>query len=245
MRAAISTFFLLAVTILIFGVLILGWLGFVPRLSTWLGSDRPKDLGIVFTDQDLRSADQKRGSKMETIFASAESPKETLKYFGNITVETSLNSAEASAILNRWAKNWRYFPLSDIQVRINENDTVELSARFRRDRIGGYAETMGYDAKQVEDFFRKFGPLQTSPPIYLKGIGSVSNNQLFLDLQQLKIGRMLIPQGMYVRRMEDLAAIIQKDWLESVPGCYLQALSFKNGQVIIKGTYPAVELVAP
>jgi len=239
---AVFTFFL--IILLIPGFLVLIWLGWFPGLSAWLGMNKVQDLGITYTQQDLVNADRKRGSKMETLFISSASPKETLKYSGRVTLEGSYNSAEISAILNRWAENWCYFPLSEIQFKINEDDSVELSARFRRDRIKGYAEAMGYPPDQLEDLLKISDLFKVDLSIYLKGTGLISDREIALEIQRLKINRFSIPLGIYAKRVDDFAGALKKDWIESVPGCDLQSLVIKNKLLILKGTYPAVELVA-
>jgi len=49
------------IVIIIVIVLGLGYLGFVPRVSKMLGSDKPRDLGIRYTEADLNSIISKNG----------------------------------------------------------------------------------------------------------------------------------------------------------------------------------------
>lgn len=244
MRSIVAVFLFLAIAILIPGTLVLIWLGFVPGLSVWIGINKVKDLGITYSDQDLVVADQKRGSKAETFLISNDEPKETLNYVGKVSVNSNHNSAEVTAIFNRWAKNWRYFPLSEIQVKINENGTIEVAARLLLGRIAGYAEAMGREPKETESLLIKLNSFKVNPVIYLKGTAVVIDNELTLEIRRLEIGRLPIPLAMFGKKTEEITQIIQEDWINSVPGCILQSVGLRNSLVFIKGSYPAVELMA-
>lgn len=92
----LSRFFLLLIAIL---VSVAGLAGFVPGLSTLLGTNKPKDLGITVTLEDTTKAQEKSGVIL------VELPKDTPaanSYIleGQRTASFTFDSKEGTAIIN-------------------------------------------------------------------------------------------------------------------------------------------------
>ena len=74
--------------IVVGAVLLLGYLGFIPGLSTIFGSDKPRDLGVKYTYADYVSAAQKNKVKIAVV-DSAFACKLSLKWGGSDQVNNS------------------------------------------------------------------------------------------------------------------------------------------------------------
>lgn len=68
---ALATIFCL---IIIFPIVLLGWLGFVPGLSGMMGSSKPKDLGVHYTPDDYTSYEQKTSFTLKEYSLAPVSP---------------------------------------------------------------------------------------------------------------------------------------------------------------------------
>src|SRR3989338_10927420 len=77
-------------------IFILGYLGFVPGLSAVFGSNKPKNLGIKYTDDDKITADEKLQVKYGQLSANATEKGLVLK--GYHPVDKIFASEEITAL---------------------------------------------------------------------------------------------------------------------------------------------------
>ena len=76
----------LAITIgalVIIAVLVFGYLGFVPGVSNLFGSNKPKDLGVIYT-----AADYARNGTTHTILPAGALPENSIVFSGSHAVNT-------------------------------------------------------------------------------------------------------------------------------------------------------------
>ena len=90
----LKSFFIVFIIATLAGVLFLGYIGMIPGLASILGSDKPRDLGIQYTQADLDSAQSKL--KQTTIEIGTAS-LENFNTSDSVSVETTINSKEYSA----------------------------------------------------------------------------------------------------------------------------------------------------
>lgn len=181
--------------ILLVPLLVLGWLGFVPGLSSLLGANQPKDLGVQYEPDDMQSYQAKLPITFAERSAAPDNPARPGKkqLFANPRpVAATFTQEELSAALNSADLPW--LPLKDIQIRLSDH-TAELSASLNTSRIPEFlqmAAGLGYseaDLARVAGYAEK---LADDVPIYIKADGAVENSRLDLELKAIVIGRLSV-----------------------------------------------------
>jgi len=186
-------FFLILVLLIAIPLFIFAYFGFIPGLSTILGADKPQDLGIKYTQADLKSCRSKSQVDYTTL-PDASSPTQTRQFSGQRTVTAQFTAAEITATMNN--QPWRFWPYKDIQVKFNADGSGEISGILLKDRIPGYAAVIGIPP-EAADFAMKFLP--ANPVFYVKMKGALKNNQVsFFEPQALQIGRLPIPVNIFL-----------------------------------------------
>jgi hypothetical protein len=217
-------------------LLILGYLGFVPGLSSLFGSDKPRDLGVAYTSADLESFRAKTGVKVDDLPAGL-APAQSLKFSSQVAIKHDFTESELTANLN--AGKWKYFPLSDAQVKISNDGLVELSAILHKDHLLGFAQAKNLPAgelSRIQDYLKY---LPSDPPIYLRGVASVTDNHVQLNLQQAIVGKVSVPASFFSSEAQAAGGKFLEDWIASVPNFSIHSLTFSEGQLYFDGTYPA------
>jgi len=181
------------ILIILIPVVFLGLLGFVPGFSILLGADKPRDLGIKYTQEDLKSIRSK--SQVEyTILSGNPDPSQTRKFSGSRTLKADFTSAEITATMNN--QPWKYWPYRNIQVKFNADGSGEISGILIKGVVPGYASAIGIPAEAV-NFAMKYLP--ADPVFYVKLKGALSNNKVSVfEPQKFEIGRMPMPLGVFL-----------------------------------------------
>ena len=217
-------------------VLVAGYFGFVPGVSSIFGSDKPRDLGVTYTDADYQSARQK-GNIQRVNLASNTPPEQSLKFSGQQAANFNLTDNEVTALINE--KSWRYFPVHDCQVRFNADGTGEFSGILELDTLKDYAKARGYseeDLKVVTDWVSRFAIVQKNMPFYIKGTASVGSPMDF-NVQKLEFGRFSVPADQMNNRKAEILDVLQ-DGFSKIPGFSINKFSIANGQMHFDGTLP-------
>lgn len=185
---AFKVILIILLVIVVAIVLFLGYLGYVPGLSAIFGSNKPRDLGVSYTEADRSSARAK--SQIEYKELPANTPAEqSLVRSGSRAVTANFSSAEITALMNnRPYKDW---PYKDVQMKFNADGTVEVSGRLIKSRVAGYCASIGV-SKEVAEKIVQYLP--ADPVYYVKSKAALSNNQVsVLEPSTVEIGRMSIP----------------------------------------------------
>jgi hypothetical protein len=69
------------VVILVVAVGVGGYLGIVPGVSSLFGANKPKNLGVTFTSQDLTNAEAKAGTQIVTLAPNLP-PSQSISFTG-------------------------------------------------------------------------------------------------------------------------------------------------------------------
>jgi hypothetical protein len=231
------------VSILFILVLIAGYLGFVPGVSDIMGSNKPVDLGVTYSAADSASGMAKGGVQHSALPASTL-PEDSLAFSGTMARNFNLTQAEVNALIN--GNSWVYFPLSDIQVRFNADNSAEISGMLKLDVLKDYALARGLseaDYNTALEQVSKYAFIQDNMPFYLKGTGSVVNGNITFECLSMKLGRLPIPVSEINNRKADLLNLLEKDAL-SIPGFSVNNFSISGGQMHFDGTLPQSVSVA-
>ena len=220
-------------------VLVAGYFGFVPGLSNIFGSNKPVNLGTTFTPSDYQSAITKSGVQIQSGLQNQAIDKSAKVYGPAKAVNVSFTAAEALAYLN--LKPREDVPFSDWQLRINSDNTVEISADIAIDQLANYATANGIassDMQTVLDTINKVGAVEKQVPFYAEGEATVTNGQLDFNISNIKIGRVPIPADQINSHKADIVNYFNQ--LESdIPGFSVKNASIINGQIHFDGTLPS------
>jgi hypothetical protein len=195
--------------LVLLGVIVLGYLGFVPGVSDLMGTNKPKDLGVSFSETNYASGMAKVPG---AIVLNPEYLCANCAYTstGSVAVNTNFTQEEFSAMINK--RNSTIGPLRDAQFKFNADGTVEASGKIVDPRITG--------------------------PVYVKGKIDFANGRsaaLKLDLAQ--IGNIPLPADQ-AKIAQDIANdTIQKTFAQN-PGLSITSITIEEGKVNFDGTLP-------
>jgi len=223
----------LAITIgalVIVAVLVLGYLGFVPGVSNIFGSNKPKDMGVTYTAADYASAHARNGTT-HSVLPAGSVP--SITFSGSHQVNTVYTQAEINALLNN--RQWTNYPLKDCQLKINPDNTVELSGIIIMNRLKGYEKALNLnDMGTILDYLKYF---PGDPAFYAKGNIEVVNGQIVnTEISEFKVGNLN-----FTKQIQDnLPGLINNAYSEiaAYPGFSITTLKFTNGKVQFVGTLP-------
>lgn len=220
-------------------VMTLGYFGIIPGLNKVFGSDKPRDLGIKYSDADYKEIQAKTGTKQEEMAANLAASNPTgIAYEGKTSFNTEISQEELTAAVNN--QKWQYFAISNVQIRINRDGTAEMSGILNVDKLLGWANAFGVPQSLTEkgiSYFKMFG----NPPFYVKAGGKVKNNKFDINLQKAEIGRLPIPVS-YFSTYKGQIDSFANDRMPYSPNVYIRSAEFSSGKLKIDADYPAKTL---
>lgn len=181
-------FFLFSIAAVIFG---LGYIGYIPAVSKLLGTNKPKDLGIRYSEKDNQEAIVKNGVKYEALTDSI-SEQQSIVRSGKHLVDTSFTSSEVTALMNN--SPWKYWPYRNTQVKFNSDGSTEISGGLDKSVFPSYTAFMGIP-KEATQFMMKLLP--STPIFYVKTKTSLKENKLDqFDIQALHLNNIPLPMNL-------------------------------------------------
>lgn len=230
------TFLLVLVVVVIF---LAGLAGFVPGLSTILGTNKPKDLGVHITKEDSAKAQEKSGVVLVELPANTP-VEESYQLSGQRAASFSFDSKEATGVINN--RPWKYYPFYDLQLRINSDGTIETSGMVDMSILMNYAKSLGYATDDVNSALSQYHIPKINMPFYIKGTGSVIDNKVAIDVQSFEAGRVPIPSGVLSSNMDRINSFAQ-DVVDRQKGFTAKKLDVEDGKIVFDGTMPEKESI--
>jgi hypothetical protein len=182
--------FLFSISAIIF---VLGYIGYIPAIANLLGTNKPRDLGIKFTEKDRVEAHVKSGVQYVTLPAST-SDELSIQRFGKHNVDTSWTSVQASALMNN--RPWKYWPYKNVQVKFNTDGSAEVSGGLNKVVVPSYAAAIGIPKVAVEFAMKLLPP---TPVFYLKMKVSLKDNKVdVFEPQTFELNRIPLPVGNFL-----------------------------------------------
>jgi hypothetical protein len=232
-------FFLIILIVLILaGVGVGGYYGFVPVVSDIFGSNKPRDLGVSYTAADNDNYNLKSKATITVKKVEQELPSDELMEFsGKADIDVSFTQEEFTARANNVA--WPHFPFENSQVKINDDGTIEVSTVLKVEKIEKFLLAVGYDRETVskaKSGLDKASILSKRPPVYFKARPGVKNNKSSFDLISAEIGRIQVPldnfdaNGTIMGMFDRIFPLI--DNLDA------RSADFNNGTFNFEGTVP-------
>jgi hypothetical protein len=184
---------ILIIIIILVPVFALAFMGFVPGLSTLLGTDKPRDLGIKFNQEDLKSIRAKSHIEYKTL-PDSSSPSQTRQFSGKRDVSTEFTSAEITATMN--SQPWKYWPYKNVQMKFNGDGSGEVSGVLLKSKLQDYAVAINAPQEAI-NFAIKYLP--ADPVFYVKMKASLVNNKIgVFEPEKFEIGRMPMPLSLFL-----------------------------------------------
>ncbi len=212
----------------------LGMIGVMPGISNFFW--KQKDLGVAYDEMLALELYDELGV-VDELDTSEGGYSGVQQYDGIQDVEMSLTSEEATALMNYWESRISYEPYKDIQVRFNEDGTVEMSAILLVDKAKEYARKRGYSEDQIDKAAQYLDVLNNEVPIYGKGTGSAENNELDINVSKFQVGVVSVPSSVYAPLSDALEYVLEKQ-MSYVTNFYIEEAYFENGEMFFKGTTP-------
>ena len=224
------------------GAVIAGYLGFVPGLASAFGSDKPRDLGVEYIAADAKSAGEKVKAQVTALPAGAAAEKSVI-LSGQTPVTSNFTDKELTALIATHEAQWAYYPVSDCQVKINADGTVEAAGILRMDRAYGYAAATGVPAEVMNAVADRLKIANSNPPFYVKGTLTVTNNKVSGDVDQLEIGRLSVPANWIDDNKSQIVSFVENRIAKA--GVSVKSATFANGQLSFDGTMPETVGLSP
>ncbi|MCX6648332.1 MAG: hypothetical protein NTV61_02945 [Candidatus Bathyarchaeota archaeon] len=222
-------------------VLVLGYFGFVPGVSDLMGANSPRDIGVKPTATALSSVNSKLGVAYSTLPATAVGAA-SLSESGSRQISVQLTSEEVTALINDHASRWKYYPIEDVQVKINADNTIELSGVLRVDRWSGYADAIGLPEGTRSQIRPYLSYVQTNPAIYMKGTLTIQGYAQ-MGMSALQIGRVTIPADQansYAGVLEYFAQDVSHLYQVQISQMYAS-----GGKLVVTGSIPTNVALSP
>lgn len=218
----------------------LGYLGFVPYLSNFIGP-KPKDLGIRFNEKAYQEAYKKSGIKHKTI-AKKTNPKDSLVLIGSHPIRDSFTSEEITALAQK--RQWVYWPFAQIQVRFNKDGSAETSGIIKMNKLFNYLATLGISISDTKKLIDKFKISKVEFPFYIKINGTVTNNKVMINISRLELGRIYLPVNYLTQYTPTVNWFLEKNLLANRPGYEIKLMTVIDGKLLFDGQLPDIEVTA-
>lgn len=204
---------------------------------------KPKALGISYTQKDLDSIKQKVGVTFAPFPADAPATK-TIIVSGAHPVDQNFTNAELTAGANNRHNDYAYFPFRNIQIRVNNDGTIEGSGTINYQDAVKYLLTLGVSQKDIAEGAAKFKIPNANLPVYLKASGAITNNDSQINFSAASIANISVPENLIKEFQPAVNSLIESVIKSRQPSYNIEKLEVINGQVHFLGTAPDTEMAA-
>jgi len=211
------------------------FLGMVPGASRIMGTNKPIDLGVEISTDSAYQGLGVLGQpvNVEELRGIADDPDS----FG--TVQTTLTEEEASSLmaLNQAPD----FPAKMTQIKFNDDGSIESSGVIWVDRFSKFLARNGVSSNAVEKVIGYIG-FMDSTTYYVKGTFSITNNNVDLHMDNIKIGRINVPMGVINDNKGSIENTISNILTNN--GYTIRSLYVSNGKVNVDMDQPLGSIVS-
>lgn len=177
--------FLVFIVIVVIIVIALGFL--FPGLL-W-----SRNLNISYTKADYDSMINKL-QYLKDFTPAGESADEYTYQYGELkNIHTDFTSAEITSFVNENRPS--YYPLKNVQVKINTDGTIEAVGSANVDYFLTNVLSGKYSKEQIKDYLPALGMLPDNVNLYIKFTGSVINDKSNVSLQSASVQGVPIPSN--------------------------------------------------
>lgn len=227
-------------SILLVVILVGGWFGVVPGASNLLGANKPRDLGIRYSEADYQSF---LATTKTNFLDYATAPDNPLKpgkktVFADPVSVNGLNVSDVELTAAAANTDWLWMPLKNAQVKFSPG-TVEVSGNIDTTYLKEFINFIGGVGYSQEDIDKgiEYGKklVGSSPALYFKAKASVTNDVLSYKVEQVQVNRFSVPIDIASKVLGTGTsnAIIRADNFEA------KSVTATDGALIFSGTYPS------
>jgi hypothetical protein len=236
MKILLSSIIILLLIILV----PLAFLGLLPGISEAIGAG-PKDLGIKITSQDSQAARDKVGTEIVAL-PRGTNPTDDYRLEGEKAADFTMDSVELTAHSNN--RPWKNYPVKNIQIKIHDDGTIEGSGTLITDKAIPYAMSLGYNEIQIRDAIQKYQIPPFAVPFYIKGKGSVLNDKVSVNAENVQIGLIPIPGSIISQANTEAERVLEDIISKHSQSFHAESVTFTDGKMFFKGQNALKEYVA-
>ncbi|MDP3564603.1 MAG: hypothetical protein Q8R70_08950 [Methanoregula sp.] len=201
------------VIMLIISVIAATGIFYIPGFSEVLGTNKPRDLGVKADPAKFGAVLARENVKLSGPISNYYLGS-NVRWGNAVPMEVTMTNDELSSMMQ--ATNNEKGPLKNVQLKMGDNNQVEMSA-------------------QVD--LNKFGyPINV--PVYTKGtLVKGSGNTVKIDIKEGSSGLVPIPETFLNQGESGLEDGVNKQ-LAQMPGLKIDTLAISQGQLQFNGAFP-------
>lgn len=237
MKKILTIVLIILAALAVVAALVLGYFGLVPGVATLFGSDKPRDLGVTYTYDDYLTAGEK--AYVNIILKEGEIEDEnSLELIKTRKVsDVRFTDEELTAVVNENQDLWKFYPVEDVQVLINDDGTAEVSGMLLVDRLEQYAAVTGTDYEAMKAVVEKYDLFGGARPFYARGKATVRDNVVNFNLEKAEIGRVPVSKSTLTESIQEINAFFSMQ-LDAYDGLYVQRMDLDDGEMQFDGRFP-------
>lgn len=186
---------------------------YVPGFSDALGTSKPRDLGVKADPAKFNALLARENVKLNGP-ASNYNLAADIKYGQALPMDVTVTSEELTSLMQ--ATNNAQGPLKNMQVKLGDNNQMEMSA-------DADLEKFGYPVKG---------------PVYLKGNFEKSGSgSVTIVVKEGSFGLIPVPESVLQQAGDGIEQTINHQ-LGSMPGMRIDNLEIQDGQLHFSGAFP-------
>jgi len=214
---------------LILGIIVLVVIGLV------VANTMPKNLGVKYTKADLDNVNTKLGITYASL-PSSNNPASSLMISGKKPLDSQLTENELTALLNQPSSQWKNYPISDVQFKINSDGSIEMTGKIIASRFDAYTKATNMPEKYTSLVADKVNLVPVNPSFDYKGTYEIKNGKLQGDVTELKVGQLTVPKDWTDNNKDFITGFIE-DRINSA-GMTVDSATFTDGKLDIQGSVP-------
>lgn len=240
MKKALTILGILLLLVILAGVVVLGYLGIIKLPGDLFKISKPIDLGVTSSQEEYQAFIEKTQSQVLPYDQASAQLKATNPYIVFTEpkdYEAIFTSSEISSRINY--APWTSMPSKNVQVKFSDGGLIEVSGNLITANLRSFATAAGnggYSEEDVEKGLDWLNKLASDPSFYIKTTAEITNNQLTLDTQSIKINRMPIPS----EQANDTLTFITEYLIKSVSGLNAEHVTISGEGMSFKGQAPSV-----
>jgi hypothetical protein len=201
---------------------------------------KPKDLGVTWTAADYNSARSKTGTTV-TDLPATDNPSQSIKWSGSKPVDATFSNKEVTSLLNQ--RPWKFYPLTDMQMKVDGAGMAEMSGSIIVDRIAVFAQAFGISQdvlKEATDAMKTAGSLGVNLPFYGKyNFKVVDNKFTTANIQEAVLGPINLTRDQIQQALPQLLRTAEQQ-AAKIPGYNVKLLEFVPNGIRFVGSLPNV-----
>jgi len=214
--------------------------GFIAVTFLVPGMVRPVNLGVKSSLEDYQTAMDKVGLTRDETPTAGTIEDYQVVYSGSHAVDEALTSEELTSYVNE--NRPPYFAVKNVQIRINNDGTVEASGTLNTAYVFEHVLGGEYSMEDAQRALPMLGLIPDNVNLYVKLSGGVVNNHVRgLDIDSVSVMGITIPNDL-IDSNEDFIVDTVDGLIARVnakSGSNIEQLDFDNGKLNVKGTLPS------